>query len=816
MIRRPPRSTLFPYTTLFRSQTDEHVWSGFRVANSNNNIFEALDIHNNGHGMAIVLNSDNNTILNCDFHDNQDPLSPSPYGNADGFEVAYNSNVDAVNIIKGCRSWNNSDDGFDLWKNEGKVIINNCWSWHNGYREDGVTEGGNGNGFKLGSTDIVNHSAILRVLTNNIAASNRMGGVIGNGLQANAQVYNNFAYHNGPAGGWIGGINFILPQENSTAFFVKNNIAFRNLNEEARLQILDNVYNNSWNEGIIVNESDFVSLDIMQLMQPRKADGGLPDITFGHLAADSDLIDAGVDVGLPYSGSAPDIGAFEYPSIALPHVNGTIYYVSNEGNDSKDGLSEATAWQTLEYAEEHATTPGDIIALKRGDIWSSTLALGIHHGGNSTNPIIWDGSLWGTGNNAIITTPSSRGGGNNVALVNIYDCRYLIFKNIIVDGNNQICFGIVIGGHSDYTFSPNGVQNNENHITVQNCTVKNIGDGTTYLNGLAVETWHNDMWDIIIKGNTINGIGSHGISFYPGKTQDGGTPAEIKNSYIGYNKISNFREYTGNVGYGIHINNKCTNFIVEHNTIGDGNGAQLALDQNEILDGWFPTNITIRFNNLTGNIAAAWPMVFQVGQAVTADVYDNVIRKTDSADSGGGIWIFNDQGRTSEGQELNFYHNTIYTAGGQGVLINSDKVGVVRFKNNIIYNNGYGNGQSCLAINTQGSTVHENNNYYMSVDSALYVNEGANYLFKDDIAGWESSAVVADPLFVDIAHNNFSLQPNSPAIDAGVLIPGFNDDYSGNAPDIGAFESPYTAVPPSSVTEAIVAEIGRASCRERV
>src|SRR3989441_3869285 len=28
MIRRPPRSTLFPYTTLFRSQVHAGVWSG--------------------------------------------------------------------------------------------------------------------------------------------------------------------------------------------------------------------------------------------------------------------------------------------------------------------------------------------------------------------------------------------------------------------------------------------------------------------------------------------------------------------------------------------------------------------------------------------------------------------------------------------------------------------------------------------------------------------------------------------------------------------------------------------------------------------
>ena len=31
-------------------------------------------------------------------------------------------------------------------------------------------------------------------------------------------------------------------------------------------------------------------------------------------------------------------------------------------------------------------------------------------------------------------------------------------------------------------------------------------------------------------------------------------------------------------------------------------------------------------------------------------------------------------------------------------------------------------------------------------------------------------------------------RPNS-AIDAGVRIPGFNDDYKGTAPDIGAFEN---------------------------
>ena len=35
---------------------------------------------------------------------------------------------------------------------------------------------------------------------------------------------------------------------------------------------------------------------------------------------------------------------------------------------------------------------------------------------------------------------------------------------------------------------------------------------------------------------------------------------------------------------------------------------------------------------------------------------------------------------------------------------------------------------------------------------------------------------------------DFRLRPNSPAVDAGIVLPTINDDYKGKAPDIGAFE----------------------------
>jgi hypothetical protein len=46
------------------------------------------------------------------------------------------------------------------------------------------------------------------------------------------------------------------------------------------------------------------------------------------------------------------------------------------------------------------------------------------------------------------------------------------------------------------------------------------------------------------------------------------------------------------------------------------------------------------------------------------------------------------------------------------------------------------------------------------------------------------------PAFADPSRGDFSIPADSPLVDAGVRIPGINDDFSGNAPDIGAYEVP--------------------------
>jgi MYXO-CTERM domain-containing protein len=61
----------------------------------------------------------------------------------------------------------------------------------------------------------------------------------------------------------------------------------------------------------MVSDADFQSVATSGMDAPRAADGSLPVLPNFHLAAGSDLIDAGTDLKFPFAGKAPDLGAFE-------------------------------------------------------------------------------------------------------------------------------------------------------------------------------------------------------------------------------------------------------------------------------------------------------------------------------------------------------------------------------------------------------------------------------------------------------------------------------------------------------------------------
>ncbi|GIF42870.1 hypothetical protein [Actinoplanes xinjiangensis] len=76
--------------------------------------------------------------------------------------------------------------------------------------------------------------------------------------------------------------------------------------------------NNSWNLPVTLNDAQFQSVSTSGWDAPRQADGSLPVLPHLRLAPNSTLIDKGTDVGLPHTGPAPDLGAFEQSGGTAP------------------------------------------------------------------------------------------------------------------------------------------------------------------------------------------------------------------------------------------------------------------------------------------------------------------------------------------------------------------------------------------------------------------------------------------------------------------------------------------------------------------
>lgn len=289
----------------------------------NHNIYEQLSIHD---GQAIgfyLTNGSDNLILNCDAYNNYDYTSENGRGgNTDGFGCHPGLTTSVNNTFKGCRSWFNSDDGYDCINAHAATTFENCWAFYNGY-SNSFKPLADGNGFKAGGYGGTLPTKLPADVPRNtvkfcLAVKNKNNGFYANHHQGGSDWYNNSAYLNG--------INYNMVNRKSKTedgylvdvpgydHVLKNNLGYaarswevKQLDESKCLQV-----GNSFNLPIAITVNDFQNLDLAALTKPRKADGSLPDIQFMHLKAGSQLIDRGVEIGLPFQGKYPDLGYSEY------------------------------------------------------------------------------------------------------------------------------------------------------------------------------------------------------------------------------------------------------------------------------------------------------------------------------------------------------------------------------------------------------------------------------------------------------------------------------------------------------------------------
>lgn len=290
--------------------------NGMEINFGFNNIIERCQFYRNrDSGLQLSNGSGNNRIIDCDSYYNADPPD---YADADGF--APKLTVGSGNYFYGCRAWVNCDDGWDGYlrgADDVTTTLENCWTWGNGYLENGTDPGSqaNGNGFKMGGGDNSNGDSLMHhfVLIKCVAFNNKGKGFDQNNNMGSMTLYNCTGYNNLVANYRIQ--RLLNPGQTLT---IKNCISFAGLVQLGSFAIQET---NSWLPPFVVTADDFLSLDANLASAPRQLDGSLPEIEFLHLAQGSDLIDAGVDLGFPFYGAAPDLGAFESNFTAIIAMN---------------------------------------------------------------------------------------------------------------------------------------------------------------------------------------------------------------------------------------------------------------------------------------------------------------------------------------------------------------------------------------------------------------------------------------------------------------------------------------------------------------
>ena len=119
-------------------------------------------------------------------------------------------------------------------------------------------------------------------------------------------------------------------------------------------------------------------------------------------------------------------------------------------------------------------------------------------------------------------------------------------------------------------------------------------------------------------------------------------------------------------------------------------------------------------------------------------------------------------------------------------------------RNNIFQSNGY----LVKALHSGSTGNYWDTNNLHTTHSILipdFIWEGKKYF---DIKNFckastlECNSFPDDPGFVSPEQGIYALLANSPNIDRGIVLPGVNDNFTGNAPDVGAYEyDPFRRVP---------------------
>lgn len=483
----------------------------------------------------------------------------------------------------------------------------------------------------------------------------------------------------------------------------------------------------------------------------------------------------------------------------------TTYYVSLTGNDTNDGLTEATAWRTITYAASSISpvNSGDTVYIKAGDYGLEDIFIKKNYAinserisfigyQNSPGDITDFGFTYGDDIDASIMpliNPNDRTIGEGITISDSYS---ITIKNIQIANSLS---GITLW-NSDFINS---------NIVLENIYIKNIG--WEYASAISINKGDSNT----IKNSLIVNATGAGMDIW-------GNNNLIENCkvYSNESQIVPDGSYTS-MDYYIVLkgdSNTVTNCYAERD--GDLEDVGHGLEIKENGENNLFVDCTVK-NMISGCFSVRW-------SGVQNNEFRNCIALGGVSDDVSAFMV-------REGASFNTFNACISEncqAGVRYILSGEDEdyCGEYnRFNNCIIKNaewaidlNPYFYNSAPVNNNIMANCVIDTANYLFNCDRPNTGNQLINCIIKDvdDFLSGENSLyfdysycdfyntgftapagtgnISADPLFVDSTNDNFHLQNGSPCIDTGTATDAPNYDFEGTSRpqgagyDIGAFE----------------------------
>lgn len=476
--------------------------------------------------------------------------------------------------------------------------------------------------------------------------------------------------------------------------------------------------------------------------------------------------------------------------ITIGHAFAATYFVKPNGDDSKDGKSDATAWRTISKVNSFKFATGDDVYFQCGGSWSDRLI--ITWSGTKDNRAVI-GAYYGSGIIGVSGDKPTLDGKDSIpssewlGLIKVDTQKYVTITNIFI--TNSEGEGLEVN-YSSYVNSisvdidncyQSGIQYYESiYGIIEGCNITDAGrvywecpEGVgkcDWPSGINLMPKSNNN---VIRNNTIYKIGGEGIGSY--KKSD--------NNIIEYNFLYE------NIRAGIYIENSKGCIVSKNLCYGRGNaqaGFGVGLDDEPKRDGYSQDN------SFYGNFIAN----FYRGVALWSSHPDSVIKN------------------------IKVYNNTIVDC-GRGITFDGPAENS-EIKNNIIW--AITPGAELVSNTSAISGLTFDYNLWSSQPPAVGRGKNDPPYAAPKLAkttGWRTESGE------NITVSMFALQKESPAIDTGKSDIGqnynqlvdaeqsnyrafkiitLNQDVHGSGWEIGAdikaesVDKPQSPAPPSNLT----------------